>query len=155
MELRVYKTFDDPRVVHKVYTPLFSTQCAVYYPCDILTPELIIEYNPLIYNANAFEVPIWHRTYFLGDVILTSGNRMILPGSVDVCETYWQEIKALNATVIRNEVVTNSGLIDNSATFSPRRTISIRQFQTSPFNTRDMGNGNNFVLVVAGGHVSG
>ncbi len=155
MELRIYKTTDDPRVVHKLYTPLFNTQCEVYYPCNILTPELIIDYNTLIYDANAFEVLSWHRTYFLDNVTLSSGNRMILSGSVDVCETYWSEIKALNATVIRNEVVTDSGLVDNSATFSPRRTVSIRQFQTSPFNTRDMGNGNNFVLVVAGGHVSG
>lgn len=154
MELRLYRTADDPRVVGKVYQPLFNTQCEVYYPCDILNPQLIIDYNTLIYSANAFEVPIWNRTYFLDNVTLSSGDRMILTGTVDVCETYWQEIKALNATVIRNEVVTDSGLIDNSATFSSRRVVSVRQFQTSPFNTRDMGNGNNFVLVVAGGHVS-
>lgn len=154
MELRLYYTSDDRRVVQKVLHPVLVTDCSVYGMSDIYTPTLLVDYNSVIYTANMFEIRLFNRTYFLNNVVVDAGGRMIITGEIDVLETYSQEIKSLNCTVVRNENTDYTNLVDPLITFTPKRNVKYFQFPNTPFNARDIGAGFNYVLAVGGGYTT-
>lgn len=155
MTITLFKTSDDKRVVNKTLTELLSVDCNVYNSCDIYSPSLLLEYNTDVYEANYMYIPTFKRYYFINNITLDAGQRMIVSGSIDVLYTYASSIKTLDATVVRNENVEDNLLVDPLATFTPNKTLEVFKFPETPFNARDIGSAHNFVLVIGGGYSSG
>ena len=155
MEVNLFTTTDDKRVVNKTLTAVKTIQCSVYDKCDIYKPQLLIEYDANIYTTNYMYIPTFQRYYFITNVTLDAGKRMIVYGDLDVLYTYRASIAGVTATVVRNEFAEDNLLVDPIATFTPQKEVKALQFPDTPFNAREIGSAKNFVMVIGGGYISG
>ena len=158
MDVTFYTTTDDKRKVSKSLTTVSILSCEIYNGCDIINPLLLLEYSATITSCNYMYIPDFHRYYFVTNITVDAGGRMIVVGEIDVLQTYATSILALDATVTRNEYTDDTLLVDPLATFIPEKTVNayvITPTDGTPFNVRDYENGSNFVIVIAGGYVSG
>ncbi len=154
MNITLYNTPDDKRNLLKTLSNDVTLSCAVYEASNILNPKMLLEYNSLVLQKNYCYIPSFNRYYFIENVTVDAGERMIVQCSVDVLQTYKQYILGLNVTVTRNEYAPTSNLVDPLATFTPKRNVEVYPFSTTPFNIRDTSATNNYVLVVGGGYGS-
>lgn len=155
MTVTFYNNSDDERVVDKTLTSPLDLSCEFYDACSIIKPKLLLEYNATIFSKNYCYISAFNRYYFINNITTDAGERIIVDCFIDVLNTYKTNIKALNATVRRNEFADNSMLVDPAATFSAKRVIEVYAFSNTPFNIRTADDNNhNFVLVVGGGYGS-
>lgn len=75
---------------------------------DLLTPDIIVEYDASLLQANYFYVPTFGRYYFYRKppAILT-GGRMCIFGTVDVLTSFADGIRNVNALIIRQSKPTD------------------------------------------------
>lgn len=75
---------------------------------DILTPDIIVDYDANLLSANYFYVSTFGRYYFYRKppAILT-GGRMIIYGTVDVLSTFAAGIRNVDALIIRQSQPTD------------------------------------------------
>lgn len=75
---------------------------------DILTPDIIVDYDANLISANYFYVPTFGRYYFYRKppAILT-GGRMCIFGTVDVLSTFATGIRNVDALIIRQSEPTD------------------------------------------------
>lgn len=77
-----------------------------YEPIDYIQPRIILDYNANVENCNYCYVSDWGRYYFIRDVELVNGQKMIVHLDEDVLMTYNAEIKELPCYVLRSETPT-------------------------------------------------
>ena len=155
MLVTFYKTSDDRRVLNKTLASSTDLQCEIYDTCNVLKPSLLIEYNATIFTMNYCYIPLFGRYYFIDNITTDAGERIVIECSVDVLQTYKNDIKNLNVTVTRNEYAEQSQLADPLMTFTSKRRVEVYPFNNTPFNIRTADDGTkNFVLVVGGGYGS-
>ena len=75
---------------------------------DILTPDIIVEFDATLISANYFYVPAFGRYYFYRKppAILT-GGRMCIFGTVDVLVSFANGIRNADALIIRQSKPTD------------------------------------------------
>ena len=75
---------------------------------DILTPDIIVEFDANLIAANYFYIPTFGRYYFYRKppAILT-GGRMCLYGTVDVLSSFADGIRNVDALIIRQSKPTD------------------------------------------------
>lgn len=154
MDITVYNMYEDKRNLLKNPLNGVTLSCNFYDSSNIITPKFLIEYNPVVFQKNYCYVPTFGRYYFINNIEIDAGERIILNCSVDVLNTYKTNILALDVTVTRNEYAQSNNLIDSLATFTPKREVEVYPFSSTPFNIRDATAANNYVLVVGGGYGS-
>lgn len=108
---------EDKRTVFK--SPVFAEQveCSVKEPCTITQPYFIIEYKADRLGYNYAYIPSWGRYYFIDNITVLKGCRMILNCTVDVLYTYRDSIKYLQCCVTRQENMQEPFLADEQMTF--------------------------------------
>ena len=155
MNVILYNTTDDERAMLKTLANDVTLDCAVYENCNILTPRILLEYNTSIFGKNYCYIPSFNRYYFIRNMNVDAGERIILNCEIDVLQTYKSYILPLNVTVVRNEYALKNNLVDPLATFTPARNVDLYPFSSTPFNIRDATGGSvNYILVVGGGYGS-
>ena len=111
-----YKTTDDPRKIGKNHTSNFvkSATAMIYNTSSITNPTLVLQYDADIFGgANyCYLGTPFNRCYFMGPPQTLDGGRMIIGLSVDVRETWKDEIDNIECVIGRCEE-TNAHLIDN------------------------------------------
>lgn len=103
MTLDVFTTSSRPDAITKNLTVVRANVPIVNKQgIDLLTPDIVVEYDVRLLQANYFYVPTFGRYYYYRKppAILT-GGRMCLFGTVDVLTTYGTGIKNCNALIIR------------------------------------------------------
>lgn len=115
MDVIFYKCSDDPRSLNKTYTDEKRKTCTVYAECSILNPSILLRYDAGLIHHNYMYIPEWGRYYFVSSMSVATGKQMIVTGSVDVLQTYKDEIKNCPATCIRNEGVGRPTYIPDSS----------------------------------------
>ena len=156
MEITFYNTSNDKRVVSKTLTSGTTLQCELYDECNIITPKLLIEFTTDIFSKNYCYIPTFGRYYFITNMKVDAGERIIIECGIDALYTYRNSIYSLDVTVVRNENFSDRCyLVDPMFTISPKRNIEVYAFENTPFNIRDAsGQSANFVLVMGGGYGS-
>ena len=103
-----YNISDDPRVLYKTTGEAIITPSSVtpYQPVDYVNPKLILGYNESIHNCNycaiKWKVDTFTRYYYIRDVELANGEKMIVHLDEDVLMTYQEQIKELPCYVLRS-----------------------------------------------------
>lgn len=98
-----YNCTDDPRKIGKNLVEIKSAGCKVYDTCSIVSPTLMLRYDSGLIDADYMYIPDWHRYYKIFNITADNGRIMYVSATVDVLETYKDEILACDATCIRNE----------------------------------------------------
>lgn len=155
MDITFYNTSDDKRKVSKTLTSGVTLPCEVYDECNVIAPKLLIEYTTDVFSKNYCYIPTFGRYYFITNIKVDAGERIVIECDIDVLYTYRNSIYLLDVTVTRNENAGRTFLVDPLWTFSTKRNIDVRVFENTPFNIRDAsGQSANFVLVMGGGYGS-
>ena len=101
----IYNCSDDPKVLSKTLsggTPVSSITPTE--ACDILNPTFILNYNSAYTTCNYIVVGApFNRSYFITDMKIDIGKKIVISCAVDVLETYKDSIKNCMACVTRNE----------------------------------------------------
>lgn len=101
----VYNCSDDPRKAVKTLPA--GTPVASIVPtesCDILNPTFILNYNVAYTTCNYIIVGSpFNRRYFITDMRIDIGKKIVITCAVDVLSTYWADIKGNEVNVVRQE----------------------------------------------------
>lgn len=130
MTLTLYTTTSDPRVVDKQLSIIASG--LTIHPLqnfNIITPVIYLDYADSYLNANYAYIPDLHRYYFVNNLDLELGKRIIFSLSVDVLMTYANQIRACNATVVRSEMFPPNQVPDDKLPVDPNaRDLRVIEF---------------------------
>lgn len=101
----LYNCSDDPRKLSKNLEN--GTSISTIMPtesCDILNPVFILNYNANYTTKNYIVVgPPFNRSYFITDMKIDIGKKIVISCAVDVLQTYKDDIAKITANVVRNE----------------------------------------------------
>lgn len=115
MELTLYRTTADKRVVNKTLTnSTVFNNVTCHDMKNYLTPTFRLSTDADIKVFNYVYCPHFGRYYFIENVEYSTTGLYILSCRVDVLKTYETQIKNLTATVKRNENLANAYLLDNN-----------------------------------------
>lgn len=103
--ITLYDCADDPRKLNKTLSG--GTQVAGVKPTgivDLMSPTFELNYNSAYTTKNYCEVGApFNRSYFITDMQIDIGKKIIISCAVDVLQTYRGEISGINANVVRQE----------------------------------------------------
>lgn len=138
---------DDPRKIEKTFIPAGYVQAQPYEEVDIINPRLLLDYSDNWTKSNYFYVPTWGRYYFIHNIDLLPGGKMVITGHVDVLKTYAEQIKTTQALILRSSDGSARGnyIADATIPMDTQNVTQNIQFSKNPF-----GNGM-YVLTVLGG----
>lgn len=145
---------DDKRKINKTFSSSITLQASVYGEISILSPRLLVEYNSSIFSCNYCYIAEYNRYYYITNVSLSSGDRMVISCSVDPLMSFSSEIMTLNVTITRQEYADDNFLPDNFMTPTSKKDVEVYKIDNNVFNVR---NGNahsaaNFVICLASGY---
>lgn len=104
-EATLYNCSDDPRTLHKTLPagiPIASITPTE--SCDILNPTFILNYNASYTTCNYVIVGSpFNRSYFITDMKIDIGKKIVISCAVDVLRSYENEIGNIETTIYRNE----------------------------------------------------
>ena len=122
--------------------------------CSILKPVLYIkkESFPNYVKANYCYISEWGRYYFIDDPVTCKGGFLQIQCSVDVMNTYKNEINGITTLIDRQENIKNMSISDNEFLANNKRDIVYKSFGGSVFSAGNMADGVNCIaLTVTGG----
>ena len=154
MELYLQTTEDDRRNLYKtIETVEHVSSCHVKEPCTISNPSFIIDYKAERTSCNYLYVPSWNRYYFIDNITVLLGNRMLLSCTVDALQTYQKNIEQLQCCITRQELIQEPFLADEQMTFLETYDVINRlpYHYYSHFTDVTTENKYCFILGVAGG----
>lgn len=101
----VYNCSDDPRTLHKTLPAGIPVENIVpTESCDILNPTFILNYNASYATCNYIIVGSpFNRSYFITDMKIDIGKKIVISCAVDVLRSYESEIGNIKTTIYRNE----------------------------------------------------
>lgn len=136
MNITLYTTTDDMRTVDKTLTTVKSVTATPTEPMNVLAPTLIIDYDSSVLSANYVYIPALSRYYYIDNIDLLKGNRLLLSCRVDVLKTYANDIRNCNCICVRSESIgTPTQIPDKNLPIDPNREdiVSI-VFSNDPLN---------------------
>lgn len=77
----------------------------IYDLTSMLAPQIVIDYDTNVFGYNYCYVDLFERYFYITDIAVEAGRRMILTLNVDVLNTYKNAIKGADVTVIRSESI--------------------------------------------------
>ena len=113
--IKLYNVSDDPRKLNKTLTGELSVNNV--RPTDIvdlMNPSFILDYNENYITKNYLwaDKP-FNRFYFITDMQVDIGKKIIISCTVDVLQTYASNIRSITANVIRQESKKDTYLADS------------------------------------------
>ena len=141
MNVHIGSTTDDPRKLTKTITWITNGQgttqdfsCVPTADCDIINPTIVLAYDSNIVDKNYAEISDWGRKYFINDIQMLTGGRMMLVLSVDVLSTYDTSIRACNGTMTRATWAGRNMVPDNQfPLYTNQRQVYVATFSGRPF----------------------
>lgn len=150
MTINFYTVEDDPRTVEKsLGNSIHSPDANIFGSCSVKNPVLILAYDSILLSANYFEIPDWHRFYFMGEPTLSPGGRCVVQGRVDVLMSNKDDILKLDAYCSRCESKFERYAVDSAPLSLVTTTVTNLQFSNHPFSAP--GTLRQYLLTVKGG----
>ena len=151
MTLQFKKTADDVRKLDKSFTALGNAVTAnATQNCSIIHPVWLLAYSANYETATHVSCSEFGRTYFINDIVMSTGGKCFVYATVDVLTTYASNIKACSGTVIRSESVGAPTMIPDGKLpiFTNERIIDCDNFPSTPFSRTVV---NPYILTTIGG----
>ena len=146
MNLTLYYNSSERKVIGKSLQSVGNVTGVLKGDASIMNPVFILESdNNYLSGVNYLYWQEGGRYYYIDDIQVLTGSRMVLYCSVDVLETYSTEIKAQVAIVDKQQTLANMYFNDGSFRREAREFYTVKSFQNG-FN--DVGE---YILITAGG----
>lgn len=139
IEVIFYKCTADNRVVDKTsfLTQQSTKECNFFNQTGVMHPSILLAYDSnIVTDCNYFRISSWNRWYYITGIEVMSGGRMVVTGSEDVLFSNKDEIRALNAYVVRTELTDKSNklVVDSKHPVQSNRCCNTIKWQTAKFN---------------------
>lgn len=142
--VKLYKNSADPKRVDKTdyLTPVSSGDGIICQPtenCDILNPTFILDYSESYIGANYCYCALFGgRYYFINDMSIDIGKKIVIKCSVDVLHTYRNDIEGAWGCIVRAETIEGNvwgvgPIADEKLPVNSRRNVETIKFGNSPF----------------------
>ena len=134
MDINFYQNTNDKRVISKTLgTATTKAGCQLIEPTDILNPSFTIDIDTSLYAYNYVYIAYFGRYYYIDNITVLDGVRMLVTCSVDVLMSFATQIKNCTVNSRRNEKNYNMYLPDDR----PVETRYIRYSQKFPHSFTD------------------
>lgn len=143
MTITFYQSPDDPRKVNKTMNAVGGgeqTLSATVNNTDdtisLLNPAFIVASNSNYFSATHIKVAaMGNRYYYINNITLMTGGKMLISCSIDVLKTYATSIISCKGTILRSESVGNpTMIIDGRLPIQTNnRIIDCDNFPDTPF----------------------
>ena len=157
MNVTLYTTADDMRTVNKTLTSVKSVTATPTEPMNILAPTLIIDYDSTVLSANYMYIAALNRYYYIDNMDLLKGNRLLISCRVDVLKTYAAALTDCECIVTRSESIgAPTEIPDKNLPVDPNKEdIYSIVFDKDPFNIDLNSNAKCWQLTTNGGEPIG
>lgn len=142
MEVTIYNNSSSNNTVSKSITAIKKMTCQGYKDCNLVNPQILIDYDTALFSANYMYLPLFNRYYYITDITSLNGRQVLVSGHTDVLMSF--PVRSLSGVVARNENAYNLYLQD-------------KMFRVNNFNyvvTKNFPSGmtpnSNFIFTVAG-----
>lgn len=152
----MYVINDDPRTLMKLIRPETAAEVTGIKPTgavDLLNPTFELDYQEAYTTKNYIVVGApFNRSYFITDMKIDIGKKIIISCSIDVLQTYNNQIADSYAYIIRTGRLASGAryLPDDQVPITTETQVQNYPFNSTPFLTID-GIDGNYVLTVIGG----
>lgn len=150
MTIDLYSTASDERRAVKGLTliaenvPIKPTDTI-----DMLQPNFIISYNAAYLGANYLYCPDFSRYYFVGDLQVEIGKRIIFPCRVDALSSWINQMLGCQCTVTRSETAGINAVPDAQLPIDPnKRVYRVMAFDAESNYPFDINAANPYLLEV-------
>lgn len=151
MKITLYQNSSDKRVLNKALVELEQHEGEIIEG-TLLNPVIRLKSTTNAINANYLYCDITGRYYFITDYEMLRGQIIVIKCSVDVLYTYKEQIKALNATMLRNEFIESNYIPDTNLPLLQDKKFYVADLGDNMLNLSSANDASyNFVLNVAGG----
>lgn len=127
MEIQLFSMTSEKNRLGKSKTALATITGSLRNQCNILTPSIVIEYLPPT-SFNYFYIPEFSRYYFVTNITYITNSIVEITGSVDVLDSYEQQIRANSGVIQRQENIYNLDLYDKSFLTQQNTQLQVKQF---------------------------
>ena len=104
MQIKFYKVTDDKRVIDKTLgTAKTKSSCQLIEPSSVINPSFTIDIDTSIYSYNYVYIAYFGRYYYINDITVIDGARMLVTCNVDVLKSFATPIKSCTVNTRRNE----------------------------------------------------
>lgn len=104
MEIKFYQMTNDKRVIDKTLgTAKTLSSCQLIEPSSVINPSFTIDTDTSIYSYNYVYIAYFGRYYYINDITVIDGTRMLVNCSVDVLKSFAGQIKNCTVNTRRNE----------------------------------------------------
>lgn len=151
MTLQFKKTSDDVRKLSKSFTSIGDPVTAnATQNCSIINPVWLLAYSANYQEATHVICSEFNRTYFINDIVMSTGGKCFIYATVDVLTTYASKIKECTGTILRSESIGAPTMIPDGKLpiFTNERIIDCENFPSTPFARTVV---NPYILTTIGG----
>lgn len=102
--------------------------------CSVLNPVWLLEYNSDYKDATHVSCSEFGRTYYIKDLVMGTGNKCYVYGTVDVLATYSGAIMGCPVCVTRSESAGVNWVVDSAYPINPnKKTVIGDKYLSTPF----------------------
>lgn len=146
-----YHNASDKNVMYKNITPITSATFAPTGDVNIFTPAITVDYDVNILSANYMYIGAFNRYYYINNILLQIGKKLLITGYVDVLMSFADDIQKAFVNVCRAQNPANRDLSDDKIQVNPKTYfIESNLFPNDPFTY----GGNQYVIGVNGSEVT-
>lgn len=152
MQLKVYKTNDDSRVCLKALEHFTTYNLYLNDEINILNPTFTLGYSSRILEANYCYCDIFKRYYYINNISVINGERMVLSCTVDPLMSFYNNFKSSMGYCIRNQNDIQPWIKDDLRPIAPYTTTRVLKLDNNIFNIdkASSSSSTNFLLTVSG-----
>lgn len=162
MIIQFYQSSDDPKVLDKTMNSIGSGEATLQANVNntddtisLLSPAFILASNTTFYTATHIKcASMGNRFYFINNITLLTGGKMLVTCSIDALKTYADKIKLCYGTFIRSEKPRNRLIRDSKYPLTSHMKSKSTLFSSTPFSLGESTT-HNYILTVVGGGTSG
>ena len=127
MEIKLYSMTSERNRLGKSKTDITTLSGSLKNQCNILNPSIIVEYIPPA-SFNYFYIPEFSRYYFVTNITYITNSIVEITGSVDVLDSYEQQIRNNTAVIQRQESLVNFDLFDSEFKTQQNTQLQVLKF---------------------------
>lgn len=121
MDIELYINSSQSNVLSKNITIVGTSKIIEpFNSFDLLSPSVLIDYNEQWLNCNYAYIPQLKRYYYIEDITLQTAKRVNLRLRNDALMSFKDDILTATATVLRNEQIESTNVVDNQLPIDPK-----------------------------------
>jgi hypothetical protein len=128
LEVTIYNNSSSNNTVSKSITAIKTMTCQGYKDCNLVNPQILIDYDTVLFSANYMYIPLFNRYYYITDITSINGRQILVSGHTDVLMSF--PVRSLSGVVARNENAYNLYLQDKMFRVNNFNYVVTKNFQS-------------------------